>query len=111
MRVVKRRVTRGGWGQPPSRTTLALQDDPESQCARPAAWMASTRLPAALAMDGIAAYGQRSISPITMSRDPTTAGTSAIRHPRHSSEVTDRLENELDRARARHGIADPSPTR
>ena len=52
-----------------------------------------------------------SISPITMSRLPTMAGTSAIRQPRQSSWTTDRLENELDRARTRHGIGEPSPTR
>ena len=36
-----------------------------------------------------------------------TAGTSAIRQPRHSSWVTERLQNELLRARARQGIAPP----
>ena len=41
-----------------------------------------------------------------MSRLPTMAGTSAIRHPRQSSCVTARFENELERARTRHGIAD-----
>ena len=46
----------------------------------------------------------RSISPITMSSEPTIAGTSAIRQPRHSSWVTERLQNELLRARARQGI-------
>ena len=49
----------------------------------------------------------RSISPITMSNEPTIAGMSAIRQPRHRSLVTDRLQNELLRARTRHGIASP----
>ncbi len=53
----------------------------------------------------------RSISPITMSNDPTIAGTSAIRQLRHSSLVIDRLQNELLRARARQGIELPSLTR
>jgi hypothetical protein len=52
----------------------------------------------------------RSISPMTISNDPTMAGTSAIRHPWHSSVVTDKLQNELLRARARQGIAEPSLT-
>ncbi len=47
----------------------------------------------------------RSISPITMSSEPTIAGTSAIRQPRHRSCVTDKLQNELLRARTRDGIA------
>ena len=42
-----------------------------------------------------------------MSSEPTMAGTSAIRQPRHSSCVTDRLQNELLRARARQGIGAP----
>ncbi len=52
----------------------------------------------------------RSISPMTMSSEPTMAGTSAIRQPRQSSCVTERLQNELERARARQGIALPSLT-
>ena len=39
-----------------------------------------------------------------MSSEPTIAGTSAIRQPRQSSCVTDRLQKQLLRARARHGI-------
>ena len=38
------------------------------------------------------------------------AGTSAIRQPRHSSCVTDRLQKQLLRARARQGIDVPSLT-
>ena len=53
---------------------------------------------------------QRSISPITMSSEPTMAGTSAIRQPRHISCVTDRLQKQLLRARARQGIGEPSLT-
>ena len=53
----------------------------------------------------------RSISPMTTSSEPTMAGTSAMRHPRQRSLVTDRLQNELLRARARQGIALPSLTR
>jgi hypothetical protein len=52
----------------------------------------------------------RSISPMTMSNDPTIAGTSAIRQPWHSSCVTERLQKELLRARTRQGIDDPSLT-
>ena len=40
----------------------------------------------------------------------TIAGTSAIKQPRQSSWVTERLEKELDRARTRHGIDVPLPT-
>src|SRR5688500_10721404 len=43
----------------------------------------------------LACADQRSISPMTMSREPTIAGTSAIRQPRQSSLVTDRLQKEL----------------
>jgi hypothetical protein len=53
---------------------------------------------------------QRSISPITMSSEPTMAGTSAIKQPRQSSCVTDRLQKQLLRARARQGIGEPSLT-
>ena len=52
----------------------------------------------------------RSISPITMSSEPTIAGTSAIRQPRHSSWVTERLQKQLLRARTRQGIESPSLT-
>lgn len=45
-----------------------------------------------------------SISPITMSREPTMAGMSAIRHPSQSFAVTDRLQNEELLARARSGL-------
>src|SRR5690242_732897 len=50
----------------------------------------------------------RSISPITISSDPTIAGTSAIKQPRQSSCVTERLQNELLLARTRQGIELPS---
>ena len=43
--------------------------------------------------------------------EPTIAGTSAIKHPRHSSGQTDKLQNELLRARTRQGIEEPSLTR
>ena len=51
-----------------------------------------------------------SISPITMSRLPTMAGMSAIKTPRQSSPVTDRLQKHELLARARAGSASPSPT-
>jgi len=44
------------------------------------------------------------------SSEPTTAGTSAIRQPRVSSCVTDRLQKQLLRARTRRGIVPPSLT-
>jgi hypothetical protein len=53
----------------------------------------------------------RSISPITMSSEPTIAGTSAIRQPWHSRLVIERLQKQLLRARARHGIESPELTR
>ena len=53
----------------------------------------------------------RSISPMTMSREPTMAGTSAMRQPRQSSCVTERLQKELERARARQGMELPSLTK
>lgn len=49
----------------------------------------------------------RSISPITMSSEPTIAGTSASRQPRQSSLVTERLQKQEERARTRHGIDSP----
>ena len=51
--------------------------------------------------------GQRSISPITMSSEPTIAGMSAIRQPRPISLIGERLLKQLLRARARQGIAVP----
>ncbi len=74
----------------------------------------STRNPlnAGLAPKQLASIsGYLSISPITMSSEPTMAGTSAIRQPRQRSAVTDRLQNELLRARTRQGIAFPSLTK
>ena len=53
----------------------------------------------------------RSISPITMSSEPTIAGTSAIKQPRHNSCVTLKFEKQRLRARARHGIDVPSLTK
>src|SRR4051794_17724048 len=53
----------------------------------------------------------RSISPMTMSSEPTIAGTSAIRHPRQSALVTDKLQKLLLRALARQGIDSPLLTR
>src|SRR5207253_4345405 len=46
---------------------------------------------------------QRSISPMTMSMEPTMAGTSAMRQPRQMSFVTLRLQKLDDRARTRNG--------
>lgn len=51
-----------------------------------------------------------SISPITISSEPTIAGTSAIRQPRQISGETDKLQKQLLRARARQGIEPPSLT-
>src|SRR5207244_5658122 len=48
---------------------------------------------------------QRSISPMTMSIEPTMAGTSAIRQPRQISLVTLRLQKLDERARTRNGTA------
>lgn len=56
----------------------------------------------------IETYGNRrhlSISPITMSIEPTIAGISAIRQPRQISLVTDRLQKLEERARTRRGTA------
>ena len=52
----------------------------------------------------------RSISPITISSEPTMAGMSAMRIPRQSGPVTDRLQKQELLARARNGSASPSPT-
>ena len=52
-----------------------------------------------------------SISPITISNEPTMAGTSASNTPRHNSPVTDKLQKQLLRARVRQGIEVPSLTR
>ena len=49
---------------------------------------------------------QRSISPMTMSNEPTMAGTSAIGTPVQISWMTERLEKQLLRALTRHGIED-----
>jgi hypothetical protein len=45
-----------------------------------------------------------------MSSEPTMAGTSAIRQPRQSSCVIERLQKQELRARARQGIELPSLT-
>src|SRR5581483_8186470 len=54
----------------------------------------------------------RSISPMTMSIDPTMAGTSAMRQPRQMALVTERLRKLDDFARTRSGTAclDGAPT-
>ncbi len=44
-------------------------------------------------------------SPMTKSRLPTMAGTSAMRQPRQISFVTLRLQKHDDRARTRNGTA------
>jgi hypothetical protein len=51
----------------------------------------------------------RSISPITISNEPTMAGMSAMRHPAQSGAVTDRLQNDELLARARKGLAASLP--
>ena len=52
-----------------------------------------------------------SISPMTMSSDPTMAGISAIRQPSHSFSVTDKLQKLELFARARNGLFASAPTR
>ena len=64
-----------------------------------------------LAMAVCLAIDYRSISPITMSSEPTMAGTSASNTPRQRGSVTERLQKQLLLARARIGSACPSPTR
>lgn len=53
----------------------------------------------------------RSISPITISSEPTIAGMSAMRQPAHSFSVTDKLQNDELLARARQGRLLSLPTR
>jgi hypothetical protein len=56
-------------------------------------------------------YGYLSISPITMSREPTTAGMSARRKPSQSGAVGARLQKQELLARARSGFTSPLPTK
>ena len=53
----------------------------------------------------------RSISPMTISSDPTIAGMSAIRQPPQSSSVTERLQKDELFARALNGMLLSTPTR
>jgi hypothetical protein len=53
----------------------------------------------------------RSISPITMSSEPTTAGMSASRKPSQSGAVGERLQKQELLARARSGSAASLPTK
>lgn len=52
-----------------------------------------------------------SISPITISSEPTTAGISARRNPSQSGAVGARLQKHELLARARRGLASPFPTK
>jgi len=52
-----------------------------------------------------------SISPMTMSSDPTTAGMSASRKPSQSGAVGARLQKQELFARARSGLTSPFPTK
>jgi len=62
--------------------------------------------------NGVRAHGSSdylSISPITMSSEPTMAGISAIRQLAHSGAVTDKLQNDELLARARSGMLESLP--